>query len=230
MPVFHRISILGRHVVETRTVAWTVTRIVCAELLLETSEASSFGVRQNKKVGLSFGLHMRGNRGARPFPISSAEPSDNCILTRVMAMSSFEKAPVSTSSDAITEGLPALPLEFEYRTRLEIAGRPRKAICVPTLRLLSLMYPSWVLGLIPCNLDAASLGSNPFSAGSPFKDSSRLNDPGTPLGSRRSLDLSLTPSFSGIRVAESLKKMVGEWSLILGRLNRALVVHMASMV
>lgn len=68
-----------------------------------------------------------------------------------------------------------------------------------------------------CNLDAASFGSNPFSAGSPFKDSRRLIDPGTPLGSKGSFEWSLTPSVCGLKVAESLKKTVGKCSLILGR-------------
>ena len=63
---------------------------------------------------------------------------------------------------------------------------------------------------MPCNLDSGSHGSTPFNAGSPFKDSSRLLDPGMPLGSNGSLGFSLIPSLLGLRVAESLKKIDGE--------------------
>lgn len=64
--------------------------------------------------------------------------------------------------------------------------------------------------MIPCNLDAASLGSNPSNAGSPFKDSSRLIDPAMPLGSNGSLTFAPMSSLSGLRDAESLKNTVGE--------------------
>ena len=60
------------------------------------------------------------------------------------------------------------------------------------------------------SLDAGSLGTFPRNVGSPLRDSSRLIEPGMPLGIIVSLVLSLFPSFVGLREAEGLKTIIGD--------------------
>ena len=107
--------------------------------------------------------------------------------------------------------------DFEYRTRLEIAGNAMKAFGAFMVIVVSSAARSYGWGAMPESLDAGSLGTSPRKVGSPLRDSSRLIEPGTPLGKKMSLGLSSFSSFAGLRVAEGLKTIIGDWSRILGR-------------
>ncbi len=133
-PVFHRISMVGRQVFETITIALIVTSTVLAEVGFEAWEELSLGIRRYRQTGLSFGWHKRGSIGARPFPKSSVEPSGNFISIFVISMSSLEKGAASMSRAAMVQGFSVLSLDLEYRTLLEIAGSARKAFCGTTFR------------------------------------------------------------------------------------------------
>ena len=211
--VFQRIWIVGWQLGEARTVAWTDIRRVRAEV----AGVESLGVREKRKTGLSFGRQARGSIGVWVLPTWSAKPSESCMSISVILMDSWEKGAVSMSRTAITEGPLLWLFDFEYRTRLEIAGNALKAFCAFIFKVVSLAARSYDWGAMLESLDAGSHGTFPCNVGSPLRDSSRLIEPGTPLGSVVSLGLSLLSSFVGLRVAEVLKTIMGDWSRILGR-------------
>ncbi len=204
--VFQRIWMVGWQVGETRTVAWTFMRRVRAEVV----GVESLGVREKRKTELSFGRQVRGSVGVWVLPTWSVEPSDSCMSISVILMDSWEKGAVSMSRTAITEGPPLWLFDFEYRTRLEIAGNAMKAFCAFIFKVVSSVAWSYDWGAMLESLDAGSLGTFPRNVGSPLRDSNRLIDPGTPLGKIVSLVLSLISSFAGFRVAEGLKTIMGD--------------------
>lgn len=114
------------------------------------------------------------------------------------------------SRTAITEGPWLWLFDFEYRTRLEIAGSAMKGFGAFMDIVVSSAARSYGWGAMPESLDAGSLGTSPRNVVSPFRDSSRLIEPGTPLGKTTSLGLSLFSSFAGLRVAEGLKTIMGD--------------------
>lgn len=128
----------------------------------------------------------------------------------VILMDSWEKGEVSMSRTAITEGPRLWLFDFEYRTRLEIAGRAIKAFGAFIVTVVSSAARWYVWGVMPESLDAGSLGISPRNVGSPLRDSNRLIEPGTPLGRMVSLGLSLLSSFMGLRVTEGLKTIMGD--------------------
>lgn len=222
--VFHRIWMVGWQLEEARTVAWTFMRRVRAEVV----GVESLGWREKRKTGLSFGRQVRGSVGVWVLPTWSVEPSDSCMSISVILMDSWEKGAVSISRTAITEGPRLRLFDFEYRTRLEIAGNALKAFCAFIVKLVSLAAPSYDWGAMLESLDAGSHGTFPRNVGSPLRDSSRLIEPGTPLGKILSLGLSLFSSFVGCREAEGLKTIMGDWSRILGRHNGIVLLQITS--
>ena len=186
--------------------AWTFMRRVRVEVV----GVESLGVREKRKTGLSFGRQVRGSVGVWWLPIWSVEPSESCISTSVIFTDSCEKGAVSMSRTATTEGPRVWLFNFEYRTRLEIAGNALKAFCALIFKVVSLAARSYAWGTMLESLDAGSLGTFPRNVGSPLRDSNRLIEPGMPLGNIVSLDLSLFPSFVGLRVAEGLKTIIGD--------------------
>ena len=167
-------------------------------------------MREKRKTGLSFGRQVRGSVGIWVLPSCSEEPSDSCMSISVILMDSWEKGEVSMSRTAITEGPRLWLFDFEYRTRLEIAGNAIKAFGAFIVRVASSAARSYDWGVMPESLDAGSLGTSPRNVGSPLRDSNRLIDPGTPLGKILSLGLSLFSSFKGLKVAEGLKTIMGD--------------------
>ncbi len=204
--VFQRIWMVGWQLGEARTVAWTFMRRVRAEV----AGVESLGVREKRKTGLSFGRQVRGSVGVWVLPTWSVEPSESCMSISVILMDSWEKGAVSMSRTAMTEGPRLWLFDFEYRTRLEIAGNALKAFCAFIFKVVSLAARSYDWGAMPDSLDAGSLGTFPRNVGSPLRDSSILIEPGTPLGMIVSLGLLLFSSFVGLRVAEGLKTIIGD--------------------
>ena len=176
--VFQRIRMVGWQVGEVRTVAWTFMRRVRVEVV----GVESLGVREKRKTGLSFGRQVRGRVEMWVLPSCSEQPSDSCMSISVILMGSWEKGAVSMSRTAITEVPRSWLFDFEYRTRLEIAGNAMKAFGVVTVTVESSAAGSYDWGMMPESLDAGSLGTSPRNVGSPLRDSNRLIEPGTPLG------------------------------------------------
>ena len=137
--VFQRIWMVGWQLGEARTVAWTFMRRVRAEVV----GVESLGVREKRKTGLSFGRQVRGSIGVWVLPTWSVEPSESCMSISVILMDSWEKGAVSMSRTAITEGSRLWLFDFEYRTRLEIAGNALKAFCAFIFKVVLLAARSY---------------------------------------------------------------------------------------
>lgn len=204
--VFQHMWMVGWQVGEARTVAWTFMRRVCVDVV----GVESLGMREKRKTGLSSGRQVRGSVGIWVLPSCSEEPSDNRMSISVILMDSWENGEVSMSRTAVTEGPRLWLFDFEYRTRLEIAGNAMKAFGAFIVKGVSSAARLYDWDAMPESLDAGSLGTSPRNVGSPLRDSNILIEPGIPLGKIVSLVLSLFSSFKGLRVAEGLKTIMGD--------------------